>query len=530
MGIFSGDLLKSKVNDGSKYLQLGNKQRSKEYFLKAADYYRKGAEEFDHGECQYELGRLYLLLDIVETPKLDLVVYWYKKAISNNVSRCELPLTIALVYLFGDYDIKNETEALKWIEKAAEMNSECYTVIGDAYYAGGVPFDDEDEIQILGAREFTKATTKFVDQPRYKFTELEYVDKNYGKALEWYLKAAKRLPHKDAPATKIALIYLHGGHGVGKNYQKVLDWSERYWGEDCKLVYKIIKIIITVYREGGHGVGKDAQKALTCCSLDKNQPLYFEAGEIYQFYMYPPDFKKAAVCYEKSFERKKTLARERIGYLYLKGLGVKKDLSRATEFLKNDYYRGYFSHYGIESSVSHFFAEHYYKLCKRGDRFYGKALNQLGLLHQVNSKDFEKAIQLFNAAAEENCHDAFNSLGDVYKYGYGVNVDYEEAFKWYSKAAEEPMDNGGQLNLAMMYSEGKGTQVNYKLALHWFEKAKMYGNEQVNPLFISQTRTLVEYSEKIGILEAQLKNVHTNVQKSEDRELPKMFHVQNKQR
>lgn len=67
----------------------------------------------------------------------------------------------------------------------------------------------------------------------------------------------------------------------------------------------------------------------------------------------------------------------------------------------------------------------------------------------------KNAFRFFKGAAKENCHEAFNSLGDVYNYGLGVDIDYEEAFKWYSKAAEEPMDNGGQFNLALMYGEGK---------------------------------------------------------------------------
>ncbi|CAO3645276.1 unnamed protein product [Mucor hiemalis] len=493
-------------------LQLGKEAHHSNSFEKAAEYYRRGAEQFDHGDCQYELGRLYLLLRIVETSSLGLVVHWYKKAISNNVSGCALPLTITLVYLFGDDDIKNETEALKWIEKAAEYNPECYTVIGDAYYAGGIPFEDRYEIQhALEAHDFTKTSrTASTDPPKYMFgIEQKSVGKDYAKALEWYLKAAKALPHKDAPATKIALIYYLGGHGVEKNYQKVLDWSECFWGEVCKTMVEIIRMIVAVYREGGYGVEKNVQKALNYCLLDESWPLSIDAGEIYQFYSYPPDFQKAAVYYEKGLHWNQSLASERLGYLYLKGLGVKINYSRAKQLLGGDnYYAGYFLHYGIEAAVNYDLALSYYERCKTGNKYYGRSLNQIGLIHQARSEDFGKAIDLFRCAAEENCYDAFNSLGDVYKHGYGVDVDYEEAFKWYSKAAEEPRDNGGQFNLAVMYSEGKGTQIDYKLALHLFQKAKNYGND----------------------LESQMKNNHIGVQVPQNKELPKMFHVENKQR
>lgn len=271
--------------DGPTCSQLGDEQRFKKSFEKAAEYYRRGAEQFDHGDCQYKLGRLYLMLGIVETPNLGLVVHWYKKALSNNVSGYELPLTIALIYLFGDKDIKNETEALKWIEKAAKNNPECYMVIGDAYHAGGVPFWDKDKIhRVLGFRDFAKTHTTFTDPPEYTFiAEPYYYGKNYVKSLDWYLKAANAVPKKNAPATKIALIYFKGGYGVEKDYQKALEWSESFWGEDCKLIDESIKIIVAVYREGGHGVEKDVQKALDYCLLDEDRPFCLEAGEIYQF-------------------------------------------------------------------------------------------------------------------------------------------------------------------------------------------------------------------------------------------------------
>ncbi|CAO3645284.1 unnamed protein product [Mucor hiemalis] len=484
------------------------------------------------GECQFELGRLYLVLDTVDTPNLDLVVHWYKEAINNNVSKYQLPLTIALIYLFGGDGIKNETEALEWIEKAAENNPRCYTVVGDAYYAGGVDFENELGLSSIMAGAYTppESLLSYSDTDVCYLIRRKFVGRNYAKALEWYLKAAKALPNKDAPVTKIALIYFQGGDGVEKDYQKALDWSENLRDEDYELTRDSIAIILTIYREGGFGVEKDAEKALNYCLLNQEYPFNFEAGEICQFYMYPPDFKKAALYYEKCRILDKR-ANGRRGYLYLKGLGVRKNFPYAKKlFGENSYYKGYFLHYGIDTDIDYDLAQIYYEKCISENGFYGKSLNQLGLLHQVKSKDFKKAIDFFKRAAHRNCYDAFNNLGDVYKYGYGVDVNYEEAFKWYSKAAKKPADNEGQFNLAVMYSEGKGTQVDYKLALHWFEKAKNYGNEKVSPVLLSQTRTLFEYSEKISSLEAQLKNNHIDVQVPQIRELPKMFYVEDKRR
>lgn len=74
----------------------------------------------------------------------------------------------------------------------------------------------------------------------------------------------------------------------------------------------------------------------------------------------------------------------------------------------------------------------------------------------------------------KDCYDAFNCLGGMYKYGHSVEVNYEEAFKCYSKAARQSMDNGKQFNLAVIYSEEREAAVDHKLALYWFRMVQPY--------------------------------------------------------
>lgn len=60
---------------------------------------------------------------------------------------------------------------------------------------------------------------------------------------------------------------------------------------------------------------------------------------------------------------------------------------------------------------------------------------------------------------------AHNSLGEVYKHGYGVVVYYKEAKKWFIKSAYGKNDKG-QFNLGLMYFEGSITSgIDYALAL-----------------------------------------------------------------
>jgi|GEM_PF-427138 len=85
-------------------------------------------------------------------------------------------------------------------------------------------------------------------------------------------------------------------------------------------------------------------------------------------------------------------------------------------------------------------------------------------------QDFEKALVWYKLAAEQGDADAQEFLGDMYSEGNGVNVDYDEAEKWYDRASENPkfrrydsyygrmyaFDNRDAKNkLEKLYNEGK---------------------------------------------------------------------------
>ncbi|CAO3621820.1 unnamed protein product [Mucor hiemalis] len=50
----------------------------------------------------------------------------------------------------------------------------------------------------------------------------------------------------------------------------------------------------------------------------------------------------------------------RLGYLYLKGLGVNKSIQYAKKYLVDDYYQGYFLHHGINAIIDHGRAAEFY--------------------------------------------------------------------------------------------------------------------------------------------------------------------------
>ena len=67
-------------------------------------------------------------------------------------------------------------------------------------------------------------------------------------------------------------------------------------------------------------------------------------------------------------------------------------------------------------------------------------------------------------------------LGEMYDLGKGgLYQDREEAFRWYSKAAEKGLP-AAQYNLGFMYYNGKGTEKNLDEAKKWWRLAARQGN------------------------------------------------------
>jgi TPR repeat protein len=93
----------------------------------------------------------------------------------------------------------------------------------------------------------------------------------------------------------------------------------------------------------------------------------------------------------------------------------------------------------------------------------------------VRQRKFEEARGLLLPAAERGESEPQALLGQIYNAGWGVPVDYELAFKWWSRAAEGGSTDA-QWGLGLLYDDGKGvTKDSKKAALLW-KKAADRGN------------------------------------------------------
>ncbi len=89
--------------------------------------------------------------------------------------------------------------------------------------------------------------------------------------------------------------------------------------------------------------------------------------------------------------------------------------------------------------------------------------------------DYNEAVKWYRKAAEQGNADAQYNLGLMYYKGEGVAQDYKEAAKWYRKAAEQG-DASAQTTLGFMYYNGEDVTQDYNEAVEWYRKAAEQGN------------------------------------------------------
>jgi len=89
-------------------------------------------------------------------------------------------------------------------------------------------------------------------------------------------------------------------------------------------------------------------------------------------------------------------------------------------------------------------------------------------------RDYKKAMKWFRKAADQGYAHAQSNLGDMYRLGNGVKRDDTEAAKWYRKAADQG-DAYAQYKLGGLYDEGEGVRRDAKEAVRWLRKAADQG-------------------------------------------------------
>ena len=126
---------------------------------------------------------------------------------------------------------------------------------------------------------------------------------------------------------------------------------------------------------------------------------------------------------------------------------------------------------------------------KASEQDYAPAQSELARIYLLGlygeSINYERAMELFIKAAtppnlgvgiyKNGYSPAQHSLGTIYAEGIGVKQNYEEALKWYRKAAAQRYTES-QYSLGVMYYKGNGVNQDLKEAANWYQRAAEQGH------------------------------------------------------
>ena len=92
----------------------------------------------------------------------------------------------------------------------------------------------------------------------------------------------------------------------------------------------------------------------------------------------------------------------------------------------------------------------------------------------AQSGDFETALKEWKPLAEGGNIVAQHNLGMMYRNGWGVSRDGNEAVRWYKLSAKQGYADA-QFNLGVIYHEGKAVPQDYIEAAKWYRLAAEQG-------------------------------------------------------
>ena len=195
--------------------------------------------------------------------------------------------------------------------------------------------------------------------------------------------------------------------------------------------------------------------------------------------------------YMKSAKQGNSFGEVSVSMLFLLGKGVEADLDKAKFWGKKSAEQGNVAGQ-LLLGILYFCEENYTDGLKwllaaerqsRKDSIFADmvpalqcSLGELYYSGEGIEQNYEEAFKWYEKAAEQGDADAQCMLGKLYYGGEGVEKNSREAFKWIEKAAEQGHADA-QCSLGLLYYIGEGVERNPREAFKWYKKAADQGHE-----------------------------------------------------
>ncbi len=536
---------------GTNLYYQGRFKEALDYYLKALDSKKYSVDSIPKANLLNNIGAVYYDLDII--PKaFDFFKESLKIRENSNAPKSDIANSYHNISnIYSKYNQREYT--IKYIKKALELREHIcgphHIDTASSYKALGLEYSKEGNHQ-ESINYYQKALGIYKEalddnHPNiasvYNSLGEEYLYiKNYSQAF-CYLKLAQPILESKMGCDHIdtGRLYSNLGKYYRKNnsinesidyYQKAYSIYVKYYGEDNTNISVILHNIGITYYEFNdyenaikyfqqsltiskkllgeeHEDTKITQKYL-CRSLayyhakinnekeEANQSLspeeQFNIGNdfFYGWNNRKVDKAEAVKWYKKAAEAGYSVAQNRLGYCYSKGIAVDKNYDKAL---------------------------HWYQ--KAADNGEINALVNIGNSYfngTAVDKDYAKAFTYFYKAAELGNPTAQYNIGECYFEGYGVEKNWEEAFKWYKMAAEQDFPDA-QYYLGECYQYAQGVAEDYNKALYWYDKAaRQYhagGIEKcrnfkshILEIILKKSSSFQELMDQIRVCKAMLQN------------------------
>lgn len=476
----------------------------------ARTWYERAAR-LGHVEAELHLGRM-LIDGVAPHPYPGTPQAWRQAVLAKS----RPTTTSELVFPHG-LEVKADPEAaFFWISKAAgDQCAGAHALLGNLYHNGrGCERD-------LGAalRHYSIAADKGLADAQFALGDMyfkgEGTTTNYGEAAHWFEKAAQ-----DIPRAKSALAYLLAkGIGVSPDIPRAVNlYVEAAAQDDAMALYHI-----GIRRLCGDGLPKEVTNAETMLRKSAKQnylPAIQRLAELYAHGLDgEPDFREAAVWYQKAAalgdhyskffmgqlcatgkgvapnlraaarwfsqaaEGGHALAAYNLALCYLNGSGVTRDMERAVRWLNVAGSAGVVSAqihlghlYWFGNGVSRSVSDARFWFQKASDSGDPEAITAhiiFRLKTAPEPETFANAKAELTRLAEEDYAPACLQLGNLLAGNFGGSADAREAERWYARAAEKGILEA-QFILGVRYLNPRGIR-NTKAAALWLEKAARLG-------------------------------------------------------
>ena len=276
---------------------------------------------------------------------------------------------------------------------------------------------------------------------------------------------------------------------------------------------------------------------------EKNDPYcLFKLGSFYNFGQFltgfihidinyreryvPYDLQKVVLYYKFAADLNASEAQYNLGLLYIKGVGVSKNINKGIYYLQRasdqnessaqyvlgNFYNDnrhiqrdenkaiyYFQLAADQGNVKAIFnlgniylgknrdddlkkAIHYFSIgAKLND---SKSLNNLALIYSSKGyafRDMNKAIEYYTRAANNNFALSQYNLGSIYEEGKYIKRDINKAIYYYKLASEQNYSSA-QFSLGLIYYNGEYIPKNIDMSIHYFSLAA--SNNNVDAFYI----------------------------------------------